>query len=80
MRLKSVDCAVSGLDRYGRLLATCTVDGLDIGLEMMRDGCALAFVRYSKRYLDDEAAAHTVKAGMWGGTFVEPWNYRRAKR
>jgi endonuclease YncB( thermonuclease family) len=74
---KSVDCAVSGLDRHGRSLATCTVDGLDIGQERMRDGWALAFVRYSKRYIEDEDAARTVKAGMWGGTFVEPRNYGR---
>lgn len=47
---------------------------------MVRDGWALAFVRYSKRYVEDEAAARTAKAGMWGGTFVEPWNYRRSKR
>ena len=77
---KSVDCTISGLDRYGRSLGTCTVDGLDIGQEMVRDGWALAFVRYSKRYVEHEAAARTVKAGMWAGTFLEPWNYRRAKR
>ena len=77
---KSVDCNISGLDRYGRSLGTCFVDGVDIGREMVRDGWASAFVRYSKRYVDDEAAARTVKAGMWMGTFVEPWNHRRSKR
>ena len=77
---KSVDCTISKLDVYGRSLAICTVDGLDIGQEMVRDGWALAFVRYSKRYVEDEAAARTVNAGMWMGTFVEPWNYRRSKR
>ena len=77
---KSVDCTISKLDVYGRSLAVCTVEGLDIGQEMVRDGWALAFVRYSKRYVEDEAAAKTVKAGMWTGSFVEPWNYRRSKR
>jgi endonuclease YncB( thermonuclease family) len=76
---KSVDCAASGLDRYGRSLATYTVDGLDIEHERVRDCWALAFVRYSKRYIEDEDAARTIKAGMWGGTFIEPRNYGRGR-
>jgi hypothetical protein len=38
---------------------------------MMRDGWAFTFVRYLKRNIEDEAAAHAVMARMFNGPFVE---------
>ena len=43
---------------------------------MVRDGWALAFVKYSDRYAADQGAAEAAKAGLWAGSFVKPWEWR----
>jgi endonuclease YncB( thermonuclease family) len=73
---RRVDCRSGGLDKYGRLLATCFVDQLDINAEMVRRGLAWAFVRYSRVYVKDEAAARTALAGIWQGPAMPAWEYR----
>jgi endonuclease YncB( thermonuclease family) len=46
-------------DIYGRWLAACSTAAGDIGEWLVREGLALAFVRYSTRYV----AAETVARG-----------------
>lgn len=36
-----VQCAASGFDRYGRTLARCRVNGVDLGCAMIRAGHAI---------------------------------------
>ena len=45
---------------------------------MVRDGHALAFVRYSLDYQPDERYAQAARAGLWRGTFTAPWDWRPA--
>ena len=73
---RQVDCQSSGLDKYGRLLGICFVDGVDINAQMVRRGYAWAFVRYSKRYVAEEAIAKTAALGIWQGPAVPAWEYR----
>src|SRR5712671_6908739 len=54
---KPVSCEPRGLDKYGRTLAVCFVDGRDINAQMVRQGFAWAFVRYSTSYVKEEASA-----------------------
>ena len=54
---KPVSCQPRGLDKYGRTLAVCFVDGHDINAQMVRQGFAWAFVRYSRSYVQEEAQA-----------------------
>jgi endonuclease YncB( thermonuclease family) len=63
-------------DRRGRLVARCEVDGEDIQKWMVRNGWALAYVRFSHDYEEDEKAAREAKAGMWHGAFIAPWDWR----
>jgi endonuclease YncB( thermonuclease family) len=44
---------------------------------MVRNGHALAFLRYSKAYRFQEAEAKATGAGMWTGSFEAPWDWRR---
>lgn len=77
---RTVRCESRGNDRYGRMLASCKVDGFDIGAEMVRSGMALAFVRYSQDYVGQEAEAKAASRGMHGYACEAPWEYRaRAK-
>ncbi len=66
--------------RYGRIVATCSADGFDIGANMVHTGWALAYRRYSKRYVAIEEKAKAANRGMWRGEFVPPWEWRRGKR
>jgi endonuclease YncB( thermonuclease family) len=73
---KTWTCHVTGLDRYGRSLAGCDVDGEDVNHWMVRSGWAMAFVRYSHQYDADEALARTAQDGIWVGAFIAPWDWR----
>ena len=73
-------CERLDTDRYGRMVAKCfTPDGTDIGKWMVSQGWALAYRRYSKDYVDVEAAAEFAESGLWADQFVEPWEWRRKR-
>src|SRR6202042_3687995 len=63
-----------------RSVARCEVDGEDIQKWMVRNGWALAYVRFSHDYDADEKAARDAKAGMWQGAFIAPWDLRGGKQ
>ncbi len=75
-----VDCKSRARDRWDRLVAICSVNGSDLGLRMVEAGWALAFRRYSERYIPAEEAASRQGAGLWQGPFVTPWQWRRGDR
>jgi endonuclease YncB( thermonuclease family) len=73
---KSWTCHVNRVDRRGRSVAHCEVDGEDIQKWMVKSGWALSYVRVSHDYDADEQAAREAKAGMWQGAFIAPWDWR----
>ena len=73
-------CTGHEIDQFGRLLAVCTVAGIDLGKLMVAQGWAMAFRRYSDDYVVDQARAQAAKLGMWGSTFVSPEEHRAAER
>ncbi len=70
-------CEIEGRDRYKRILARCRLGTLDLQSWLVREGLAVSFVRYSRDYDADEAAARGAGAGMWAGRFMMPWDWRR---
>lgn len=55
IRGHTVECARrSRDDRYGRVIAQCTVDGADLGRAMVRAGHAMAYRAISSLYVPDE--------------------------
>lgn len=77
---RQVTCTGDSRDRYGRLVATCTVGGRDLGDALVRAGAAVAFRRYSTAYVDAEKAALFAGAGIWQGGFDTPEDYRASLR
>lgn len=76
-----VTCRGAKRDRYKRLLATCTTQaGQDVARVLVAEGLALNYDRYGSKYKDVERQAKAARRGMWGGRFVEPWVWRKAKR
>ena len=53
---------------------------MDLQAEMVKSGMAVAYLRYSDRYEQQQNYAKKVKAGMWSGTFLEPEVWRRENR
>jgi endonuclease YncB( thermonuclease family) len=76
-----VSCKEQDRDRYGRIVATCEANGRDIAGELIRQGWAVEYTQYSDgRYSDEEEEARRAKRGLWAGTFVKPWDWRRGER
>ena len=76
-----VDCQFFERDRYGRIIGTCfNATGKNIQSWMVEGGWAVAYRRYSTRYVEEEAAAREAKRGIWRGSFTMPWIWRRQNR
>ena len=73
-------CSDEGKDRYGRTLGICYVGDIDLQAEMVKSGMAVAYLRYSNRYEQEQHYAKKAKAGMWSGEFQEPETWRRENR
>ena len=72
-----VTCDPRDRDRYGRVVAVCTVRGEDMGAWLVRSGHALAFRRYSPDYVPAEDEARAAGTGVWRGQFTPPWEWRK---
>ncbi|MGG7568516.1 thermonuclease family protein [Rhodovulum sp. DZ06] len=74
-------CEGEGRDKYGRLLAACAAaDGRDLGGALVGAGLALAYRRFSDRYVPQEIDAFKAGRGMWAGAFDKPWDWRHGRR
>ena len=76
---RKISCIKKTKDRYKRSISICYVDENDINSLMVKSGWALAYRKYSKKYVKDEAIAKLNDAGMWSGKFIAPWKWRRMK-
>tara|TARA_Y100000590_G_scaffold85716_1_gene95956 strand:+ start:712 stop:1227 length:516 start_codon:yes stop_codon:yes gene_type:complete len=75
---KKVKCILEkNKDKYKRNIGTCFVKNQDINKWLVRNGYALAYKRYSKKYVLEEQYAKENKLGIWKGTFIEPEKWRR---
>ena len=70
-------CYVKGKDVYKRKLAICFRNRLNINSWLVRNGHAVAYKKYSKKYLREEVEAKNDKRGIWQGNFEMPWDWRK---
>ena len=75
-----VSCSVRGRDQYGRAVGTCYANGADLNGRMVRQGHALAYRHYSRRYVGEENSARTARAGIHSGEYEPPRNWRRRNK
>jgi hypothetical protein len=80
LKNKVISCEIKTRDRYGRPVAICYADDVDIGGALVERGLAVAFRRYSDKYVATEERARAAKRGLWDGTFEMPWDYRERGR
>lgn len=76
-----VSCEIEGKGRYGRYISVCHAeDGADLNAWMVSSGWAMAYRKYSMRYVEEEGSAKESQAGIWQGKFTPPWEWRIKKR
>lgn len=69
---ETIACAVSERDRYGRLLASCSVGDRNLNAEMVTAGMAVAYGGYER----EEAVAKAARRGIWDSEFQMPRQWR----
>tara|TARA_A100001015_G_scaffold311313_1_gene414341 strand:- start:3915 stop:4442 length:528 start_codon:yes stop_codon:yes gene_type:complete len=74
---KLLICKWINKDRYKRYIAECFKDKTNINAWMVRNGYAVAYRKYSKKFVSQEIFARKEKLGLWSGTFIMPWDYRK---
>ena len=75
---KNIRCLVQdNKDRYRRNIGICYLKKQDINSWLVKNGYAIAYRRYSKKYINDEQHAVDNKLGIWQGTFMKPEKWRR---
>lgn len=74
-----VSCRGVTTDRFGRLVALCTVDGENLNRWLVREGWAVAYRRYSDAYVVDEWIARWHGRGLWAGSFDPPEEWRQGR-
>ena len=74
---QKLKCNILDVDRYKRLIGECFKRNINLNSWMVSNGYAVAYRKYSKKYVTDEINAKNNKLGIWQGKFEMPWDYRR---
>jgi endonuclease YncB( thermonuclease family) len=77
---QTVSCEQRDIDRYGRIVAVCVAGGEDLNGWLVSEGFAVAYTRYSMKYVPVEMVARINGRGVWAGDFTEPETWRRQNR
>jgi len=70
-------------DRYGRTVGVVFVDGLNVNAELVKQGMAWVYRKYTddKRLYTLESEAKQAKRGLWiDKNPIPPWEWRRGRR
>jgi len=70
-------------DKYKRIIGECfigTISKTNINRIMVSHGRAVAYLKYSKKYLDAQNIAKNKKMGIWAGTFEMPEEWRKKNK
>jgi endonuclease YncB( thermonuclease family) len=77
---QQVNCKEEEIDRYKRIVAECFVNNESLSKYLVRNGHAVAYRRYSMKFVEDEDYAKKNKLGLWSMSFDYPWDYRAKLR
>lgn len=77
---RTANCQQIDMDRYGRVVGKCFIDGRDINQIIVEDGLAEAYRAYSMEYDLAEKAAQVRGAGLWSSDMQTPAEFRAQQR
>ena len=80
IKSNEVKCIFDTKDRYGRAIAECYINTKNVNSWLVRNGYAIAYRKYSKKYVKDEIIAKKKKLGIWQGSFEIPEKWRRKNK
>jgi endonuclease YncB( thermonuclease family) len=75
---RAIVCEPRDNDDYGRTVALCRADGIDIAAAMVEDGWATALPHFTAQYVALESLAKAGQKGIWNSSFDLPSAYRAA--
>ena len=78
--IRYIYCFYSERDKYQRIIAECVLgenSQININQLMVFRGYAVAYLRYSKKYLQAQEDAKSFKFGLWAGKFDLPEEWRK---
>jgi len=73
-------CIAQGHDRYGRVVARCSVAGQDMGATLVGAGLAFAYRRYGLQYVQAEQGAACAGRGLHAHQLMAPEAFRAQTR
>lgn len=74
---RQLECEVREVDRHGREVSVCRVQGRDVGALMVEQGWARDWPRHScGAYANLEASARQARSGVWGMECPALWGNR----
>lgn len=76
-------CDPRDRDAAGNVIGVCRMGGPkghDVSREIVRQGWALALRPDGDDYIAAEREAKAAKVGLWSGSFVAPWEWRRTRQ
>lgn len=76
---KHITCDKREQDGYGRTIAVCRADGVDLNAALVGEGLAWAFRKYSSDYVAVENRAKAARQGIWQAATDPAWVYREEK-
>lgn len=76
---RSATCDTITIDKYNRTVARCWVDGRDVGRDMVTDGLAFAYRKYSMAYDLDEKGAAINDLGLHAHIVQPPAQFRKSR-
>ena len=72
-----VEVEENGKDKYKRTIGTIYLNGADINAQMVANGYAWAYRKFSKKYTAQESKAKSQKLGLWQDKEpIPPWVFR----
>jgi micrococcal nuclease len=80
---KEVLIKATGKDRYGRTIGEIFVDGMSVGEELVKNGAAWWYQKYSSnsKLSELEREARYRKCGLWvENNPIAPWDWRTQKK
>ena len=76
---KTARCELVDTDRYGRMVASCRVDGQDIATSLVSDGLAFSYRRFSDAYVALERRAAARAVGLHASRMQSPAEFRKSR-
>jgi len=77
---QKITCKISDVDYFKRLIGEYKKRKTNLNAWLVANGHAVAYRKYSKKYVPDEILAKQDKKGMWQGKFEMPWDYRKSNK